>query len=180
MKLRFVAIVGILVFASFALSASVRQTAPSTAPVQKWVQGFYDWYMSFALKDIKEDSSNVAIRKKSADFSPQLLRALREDMAASKKSKDEVVGLDFDPFLSSQDPDDHYKVKKVTQVGAGYLAEVWGSRNGKQEATASVVAVVVKVNGKYRFENFRYPDLKDDLLHVLKVLKAERIKSAGH
>jgi hypothetical protein len=180
MKLRFAALAGILLFAGFAVAASAQKATLSTASIQKWVQGFYDWYTTGALKDKNAAPSDVAIKKKSYDFSPVLLRALKEDMVASSKSPGEVVGLDFDPFLDSQDPDDHYKVGNVTKKGAHYLVEVWGVRSGKREDAVSVIAEVEQANGKFRFVNFIMPEAKDDLLHVLKQLKADRKKSGGN
>ncbi|HEY3780580.1 MAG TPA: hypothetical protein VGL56_05815 [Fimbriimonadaceae bacterium] len=179
MKLRFLPLAGFLLSSCLALSSVARKTQSGTESVHKWVQGFYDWYVPAAIKDNSDPGSYIALKKRGSDFSAALVNGLKEDLAASIKSKDEVVGLDFDPFLDSQDPCDHYKVEKISEKGGMYSVEAYGIREGKEETTASVIAEVAKVNGKFQFKNFVYPEAKSDLLSVLKQLKADRDKY-GH
>ena len=43
-----------------------------------------------------------------------LLQALRVDSEASAHAKDDIVGLDFDPFIGSQDPANRYEARNAT------------------------------------------------------------------
>ncbi len=139
-----------------------------------FVKKFYDWYVPIALKpDLKEDSSNVAIAKRGALFDPPLLKALKEDAEAARKSPDDIVGLDFDPFLNAQDPDDKYVVGAVTEKDGLYLVNVVGVRKGKREKDVSVVAEVRPEKDGFVFVNFGY-GADGDLVAVLKQLADDR------
>ena len=140
--------------------------------VKKFVQNFYDWYTPRALK---ADNEMRTLTEKAAMFTPQLRQALIEDRRAQEKVSDEIVGLDFDPFLNSQDPAEKYTVKKVEHKGNAWLATVFGRYKGQKEDTdASVVAQVERTKTGWRFTNFIYG--KDNLLSELKQLKKDREK----
>jgi hypothetical protein len=114
-------------------------------------------------------------------FSAKLFRALKADREAQANSG-EIVGLDFDPFIGSQDPGDpgdRYEVRRVSRQGNRCSAEVWfSSRANKREISGSpeVVAELALENGKWRFVNFGYPSLNADLLSVLQALREDRRK----
>ena len=139
------------------------------ASAQSFVQDFYTRYMT---QHMTEESVLAA---KPSPLEPALARALKEDYDASAKSKDEIVGLDFDPFLNSQDPCERYEVGKVTMHGNDRAAvEVYGVCEGKRSPKPDVIADVIFVNGRWQFTNFEYPESHDDLRSVLKKLKADR------
>ena len=144
-----------------------------------FVKKFYDWYVPIALnRNLKEDSSNVAIAKRGALFDPPLLKALKEDVEAARKTPDDIVGLDFDPFLNSQDPDDKYVVGEVSEKDGLYLVNVYGIRKGKKrEAKPNVVAEVKPAKNSFVFTNFLYGD-DGDLVAVLKQLADDRAHPA--
>src|SRR5437588_560107 len=75
---------------------------------RRFVQSFYDWYVTEALKDNGGPASDFALRHRGSVFDPELLQQLKEDSEAQAKAKGEIVGLDFDPFLNSQDPGEQY------------------------------------------------------------------------
>jgi hypothetical protein len=74
--------------------------------VGTWIRAGFSLTGNFpkSLKDGTDTAWNLAIKTKSSVFSPQLALALKEDSAAQAKAEGEIVGLDFDPFLNSQDP----------------------------------------------------------------------------
>jgi hypothetical protein len=126
-------------------------------------------------KENKEPSSDIAIRIKPALFSARLLAALREDSAAAAKSPGYIVGIDFDPFLNSQDPEEHYKVGKIDRRDGSCWVEIYGIRNGIQPPAPDVTAEIARSNNTWKFVNFHYSD-NSDLLGVLKQLKIDREK----
>ncbi len=143
-----------------------------------FVRKFYDWYVPIALKpDLKQDSSNVAIAKRPSLFDPSLLKALKEDAEAQAKTPDDIVGLDFDPFLNSQDPDDKYVVGGVTEKDGLYLVDVYGLRKGKREKAVSVTAALKPAKNSFVFANFLY-GADGDLVAVLKGLADDRAHPA--
>lgn len=144
-----------------------------TESVRRLVQSFYDWYVPEGSVESLSPSFDRALRTKSSLFSPKLLKALREDSAAQSKAKGEIVGLDFDPFLNSQDPDAHYTVGKATRHGSSYLVSVYGLTPGKRPSRLAVIVKLERHSGKWHFTNFIYPD-GIDLQTVLAALSLER------
>jgi hypothetical protein len=135
------------------------------ASAQSFVQDFY-------RRHLTEDA---VLKAKPALLTPALQRELKEDYDASAKSPDEIVGLDFDPFLNTQDPCERYEVGKVTMHGTDRAsAEIYSVCEGKRSPKPDVIADVVFANGRWQFDNFHYPDSHEDLLSVLKKLKKDR------
>jgi hypothetical protein len=144
------------------------------------VQIFYDLYAKLARQENKESSDTLAVKQKKANFSPELVRRLKDDADASAKVSSEIVGLDFDPFLNAQDIGERYTVGKVTKKGPNYLAEVYGSWNGKKSVKPDVTPELSNQGGHWIFENFHYQHTNipenENLLSVLSTLKKDREK----
>lgn len=157
----------------YALNAQAKDGQKTPESLRGFVQGFYDWYVPKALGENVGPAWNLVLRSRSSDLSPQLAQALREDSAAQAKAKGEIVGLDFDPFLNSQDPGEHYEVGTITPNGGGYRVAIHGVWSGKKHEKADLVAVVAQKNGHWTFVNFDYPEGRD-LLVVLKSLRESR------
>lgn len=159
-----------------------RQAVVAAEPAEEcgqFVQKFYDWYLARDKALTNENSQKsvmeVALREKRSSFSPGLVKALQEDVAASEKSPNEIVGLDFDPFLNSQETPEKYIVGQVRAKGDHYLVDVFGVLEGKKDSKPTVVAELTSKNGQWIFANFHYD--KDDLVSVLEQLKKDRDKT---
>lgn len=139
-----------------------------------FVRNFYGWYVPLALKDKGTSGLDRTLREKRSSFSGQLLDQLQDDVRAQAAAKGEIVGLEFDPFLASQDPCVRYQVGKVAQNGKGYLVDVYSLCSGKKKR--AVEAEVISKNGHWIFVNFHYPLMKSDLLSELALTRAERHK----
>jgi hypothetical protein len=166
----------IVVLALYVLSASAvlaQGPSPSQTAASDFVQRFYDWYTPLAHKSGPSPSWIVALDKHGAEFDPRLSRALRKDAAAQARVPDDIVGLDFDPFLHSQDPQDKYAAGDPTESGGVYLVSVYGVRNEKRAAKPDVVAELKPAKGSFLFTNFRY-GADGDLLGILKLLSDQR------
>ena len=171
----------IVVLAFYLLSASGALAAgptPSQTAASAFVQRFYDWYAPLSRKAGPLPSWIVALDKRGAQFDPGLSRALREDAEAQERSPDDIVGLDFDPFLNGQDdPADNYAVGDATESEGVLLVSVYGVRNGKRAAQPDVVAELKPLKGSFQFTNFRY-GADGDLLGTLKLLSDQRAHPA--
>ena len=152
-----------------ALFCSV-QAAHAASP-RDFVQEFYSWYTSSAVQKTPGRVWDVALKNRGSSFAPDLVRQLKADSLAQEKSSGDIVGLDFDPFLYSQEPARHYTVGQVTAKGAGWLVEV---RAGKNAAT---VAEIAPAGAGWQFVNFHYEE-GQDLLTMLKQMRADREKPA--
>ncbi len=108
---------------------------------------------------------------RATSLAPDLVRALKADSAAQARATEGVVGLDFDPFLNTQDPDDHYVVGQTTRQGKRSLVEVYSVRSGKRSNKPDVIAELEWQGGLWVFVNFYYPNMRTDLLSVLKGLQ---------
>jgi hypothetical protein len=161
---------------------AVAQVAPvpqDSSSCRRFVQQFYDWYVPLTHASVNGPASDSALKHKAEVFNPDLLRALKLDSEASAHAKGEVVGLDFDPFVGSQDPADRYEARHVTWRENKCSVEVWDASPADPAAKSKkpdVVADVVIDRGHWQFLNFRYPELNADLVNVLARLREERRK----
>ena len=135
---------------------------------RRFVEEFYRWYAARARGDGR--TSDIALRLRGSDFGPELATLLKEDSAGQDKCAD-LVGLDFDPILNTQDPWERYEVGRITLKGGYYRAEIYGVQSGKRREKPDVVAEFVKKNGHWFFVNFYYPSERSDLLRILKLPK---------
>ena len=163
--------------ASYPVRAQVQTETEGQQSCRKFVQAFYDWYAPKAAADHAEPSPDSALRDKPTAFSSELSRGLKEDSDAQRKVPDDIVGLDFDPFLGAQDICAPYSLKRITRTGSKCWVEVYGSSCQKQ-AKPDVVPELEFKDGHWFFVNFHYPAFgKDsDLLTILKDLRKERNK----
>jgi len=158
-----------------ALQASSAQASDASLTASReFVQSFYKIYVPKALAGQPSPPWRIAVDKMSADFDAELVQALKDDLAAQAVAKgDDIVGLDFDPFLDTQDPVQHYEVGSARQEGKDYLVDVYPVTSGKRSEKPGVVPEVANENGHWVFVNFRYPE-GGDLLTLLKQMKADR------
>jgi hypothetical protein len=163
------------VFLFLALSWTVAGSPPDLQKsCRDFVQGFYDWYVPKALK-VNVRPANLVLKYKSSAFSPELVRALQEDSEAQAKSPHQLVGLDFDPFLNSQDPSQRYVVGNVTVKGDRYWVEVYSITLGKRSPKPDVVPELMLKDGQWIFMNFHYGKSErsadENLVSTLKALR---------
>jgi len=164
----------ILIFAASGLSQN-RSATPAGNTEQgcrKFVQDFYDWYVPVALQHHNEPASNIALRMKPSAFDPKLLRLLRRDFEAQSHAS-EIVGLDFDPFLDTQDPSERLTIQKVEKNGADCLVSV---HSLSPDEVRELVAEVKFSDGRWRFANFHYSEGKKrwNLIKELNAWEADR------
>ena len=168
----------ILICFFLALSSSVARCEDMPGSCRKFTQEFYGWYVPLILNDKRgvEAASSWAIKLRPTSFSRELLNALTEDMKEQRKAPGEIVGIDFDPFLNSQDPASEYAVGKVSVKNGKCFADTHSVDSGKRSLNAEVVTELQFKQGKWSFTNFHYAK-KTNLLGILKGLKAERTKA---
>jgi hypothetical protein len=165
----------LILFYALLLSTAQTFAAKGDDAVVEVVRKFYAWYVP-ATPQGKWRSCDAVLKERSSLMTSELSRALKEDFEAQSREKDEIVGLDFDPFLATQDPCERYEVGKATGKGKGYSVEVYAVCEGKRRDKPDVIAELVPKDGTWVFANFRYPREQNDLLRVLKELRQERHK----
>ena len=146
-------------------SLGVAASDSEAVAAARFTQAFYDWYAAH------NQNLDTAIAKKPTVFAPQLLEELRADLAASAKSPDEVVGLDWDPFTNTQDPCNPYSVGRVTRRADTLLIAVSGSCDIAQPA---VLAELRRSGSDWQFVDLRHVGEAGSLLGDLAKLREER------
>lgn len=156
-----------------AQAAGAQARAPA-AEAERFVREFYAWYTPLARRASEGLAWNVVLQSNPTVLAPDLLRALRRDSLAQTRAKGEIDGLDFDPFLNSQDPCERYEVGRATPNGEQYRVEVRAICNGIRSSHPSVVAEVARNSDAWHLVNFLYPASHTDLRTVLHVLHPAR------
>jgi len=145
--------------------------APDSAAqsAARFVQAFYEWYKRTG------DQYEVAVRDSAGFFAPALLSAMRLDLSAQSASPGEVSGLDWDPFLATQDPCDPYQVTGTTRRADTILVAVNGMCTDRPpQVQPDVIAEVRRVGGRWMFVDFRHVGDSGSLLQDLKALRDAR------
>jgi hypothetical protein len=132
----------------------------------EFARRFYDWYTPVALRENSEPSWNIALNLKRSIFSAELARLLKRDSDAQAACA-ELVGLDFDPILGSQEPAARYELGKSVQKGRDYLIEIYAVRYGVRSKSPDVTCEVAENKARFVFVNFLYPN-GTDLLTILR------------
>lgn len=166
-----------LTLSSLALGQEGRQKGLDQS-CREFVDTFYTWYLGKAVRNTGEPPSNLALKYRRYVFAKNLFLQLSEDSAAQSKAGRELVGLDFDPFLNTQDPGERYVVESVMTKKGTCLADVHGVWDGKESTTPNVQPELVLKGKQWVFVNFHYPGPSKtnplDLLRELKELRESR------
>ena len=169
-----------LIAIMLALVAIPSAQAQSALSAKGFVQSFYTWYIPQMTKNVPVPSDQRILKERASSFSPTLLAMLKEDMAASAKVTDEIVGLDFDPYINGQDTPKRYLAGKVIPKDKCYWVEVFDLSSGKKGKDPAVIPEVKFVKGQWIFTNFHYPKThipeNENLISILKALKANRLQ----
>jgi len=154
-------------------SGSAMAQAPSGADeisCRRFAQAFYDWYAPFTQKRLNGPAWDVALQHNADAFAPDLLQALKLDTEAQAQANGEIVGIDFDPFVGSQDPAGRYEARRVTLQENRCSVEVWRASPNDTAAKSEkpeALAELIRDKGHWRFSNFRYPDVNANLVSRL-------------
>jgi len=169
MKLWIVGKAGCLAALLMVQYSAFAQASGAATPesARAFVQGFYNWYTPMSVRDDPPRPWDFAVKQKRFAFSSELARLLLEDSNAQAHCG-ELVGLDFDPFLFSQDLAQRYEVGEIRQSGRVYRADVYAVDHGNRSRKPDVIAEFTEDNGRWTFVNFHYLDPNSDLLTILK------------
>lgn len=151
--------------AALAAPAMAQQQSALDSP-GAFVQRFYN---SYVQREAPRWGRTVQIRR--GLFEPSLSAALQTEAAAQAKTPGEVAGLDFDPFLGSQDPGKTFAVRGVTDLADGARVEV---QDLAFPGKPMVLVEVAPRGGSWVITNIRYPRTSSDLLSLLKTAKQNR------
>lgn len=171
---------GLMIWGSLSVMAADGKppVEPAGAQCKKFVQDFYDWYSAQVLRN-PPITIEETIQRKRESFGPELKQLLLEDSKAQNAVKGEIVGLDFDPFLSTNaEPAEKYSAGSVTKRGDSFRIPVFATYSGKKQVKPIAVPELTQQrNGRWVFANFHYVDSSpenENLIAILKALAKER------
>ena len=167
MKVSFMRNFGLPMLAMISCSLMAQTEAPryvGNSP-NAFVEGFYSWYVPHNMSGVSIADMSKHLQLIRSELSPQLAKLLEEDSAAQAKCKD-LIGLDFDPFLYTQEPAQHYKVGRTIQTKTGYRAYIYRLESGKRADKPDVTAEFAQRDGRWYFVNFYYPGGSDLLTNL--------------
>ena len=146
---------------------SARGEVETVQAVRHFVQEFYDWYVPKAFMRSAEQPWRVALEARPTSFSADVTSLLAKQIREQAHTTGEISGIDFDPFLGTQDPEEHYNVGHIVKKGERYWVTIYRV-SAQEPQSPTLLAEVANVNGHLEFKNFRYPDGKD-LLTLLQL-----------
>jgi hypothetical protein len=125
-----------------------------------FVQNFYDWYVPYANNESNFLSSDVAIKEKGEFFNPLLLNLLKKESQRHSREKGVISGLDFDPFLATQDPYLKYHVSSAEIKNDICFAKIEGISSNNVPQNINLFVELKIAEGHWRFVNFHYGPTK--------------------
>jgi hypothetical protein len=133
-----------LVVAALLLPAAFAgaQSASSVDSARVAVQRFYDWYLPRQAKPAGRDMVMYAATNGPLAFNAEVVRWLRIDSTARARNRNEIDGLDGDPFLNAQDPCDRYQVQDVTRRNGQVWVNVRGTGGCARHEGPDVIVVL--------------------------------------
>jgi hypothetical protein len=183
-KKRF-SIVTIIVLCTIIFSgANAQSRVGEKESARVFVQKFYDWYIVL-WSDEKRPTPHVtvldiAIKQRPEYFGLALKKAITADDSAQNKTEDDIVGLNFDPFIG-QELWGNFEAGDVKQIGERFFVDIRNIEKGSsakeiQDAELREVVELTRRKGNWVIVNISYPSRNgsEDILQTLKDLKKER------
>ncbi len=91
------------------------------------------------------------------DLTPQLATALKADREASANSDEEVVGLDFDPFVNAQDICGPYQARGAVLFDGNMDVVIYNGCGWGHPFVPDVVYVLQRRDDRWLLADIRYP-----------------------
>jgi hypothetical protein len=151
----------VLCCAAGTLSAQQRSRAEADS-ARALVQRFYSWYVPRAANPRGRDMVMNAATHGPVPFDRELVRWLRIDSTARARAKDEIDGLDGDPYLNAQDPCDAYVVQSVAPAGGTFMVNVLGRGGCAAHKKPDVVVEIGHRGGRWTILEFRDPGRRNE------------------
>jgi hypothetical protein len=167
-----------LTILTISAAAQDRSGSQDIRSCSRFTAKFFRWYAPLTQMRLDGPAFRLAIEQKPAAFAPELLRALQIDAQAQAKAKGEIVGIDFDPFVGSQDPTDHYAIRNATERGNTCTVEVWRDSTHDNAANPQHPDAIAELgfSAGWQFTDFKYPGVNADLIQTLASLEKQREK----
>jgi Protein of unknown function (DUF3828) len=162
-------------FVLLACKVVANDTNAHSDSARRFVQNFYIWYVPAVQVTQFAPPWKIALVEREDTFDHELALVLKDDIRGQEDVTGEIVGVDFDPFLYSQDPCERYEVGSVSARQGKYFIDVHGVCSGVRNGLPDVVAEVAEQGGRWRIVNLHYAKDKN-LVSILRLLHDARSK----
>jgi hypothetical protein len=150
------------------VTVGVSASPQHLAAVRAFVQQFYTWYAPIANGKHHGPAFYAVLDQQPRVLSDALLRLLTMDRQRQAEAGNEIAGLDFDPFLDSQDPCEKYVVGDSVVIGESYRVSVYGICENEKSREPALVTEVARRDTSWVFVDFLYP--RSQGAHLLGIL----------
>ncbi len=164
-NLRYASVISVATLLAACGGENAADSTQQPAQSADFVREFYGWYATH-VQNQSGPGWYAALSKNPPILDDRLLELLRADSAAQAAAMGEVMGIDWDPFLATQDPCEAFEIQNVTEDANGGRIEVRTSCY-YVDSLPDVVAQVVRRGNGLVFTNFTYPREHTDLLKIL-------------
>jgi hypothetical protein len=154
-------ITAVLCCAAGALQAQQRPRTEADS-ARTLVQRFYTWYVPRAANPRGRDMIMNAATHGPVPFDRELVRWLRIDSTARARARDEIDGLDGDPYLNAQDPCDAYVAQTTAAAGRAFMVNVLGRGGCPAHETPDVIVEIGRRRGRWTILEFRDPSRRNE------------------
>ena len=164
----------LLLLAGPAVPAAPPAQDDAKSRAQAFARSFYDWYTEAG----QDRNVEVVLLLKKDVLAPELYEALKADAEVTSKAEGELVGLDFDPFLNTQEASQPFDAGTAVAKGDSW----WVPLTDRKSHVLRVTAEVTCAAAGCRIANLHYPAQElpenENLVSILKVLARDRAKAA--
>ncbi|HST20434.1 MAG TPA: hypothetical protein VLR90_04925 [Blastocatellia bacterium] len=166
MKIKSIFLATAVLIASLPLTSFGQKTGGPISEAASTVKAFYAFHFQHNF-----DFSERGLRLKRKWLDESLYKLLLEDRKKAAAAKDEVVGLDGDPFTNSQEPPNSFQVgeSKQDDKSASVTVKFFWKDKGKVVDQRKVDVKLAKVANAWKITNIISGDSEDD--DLVKLLK---------
>lgn len=153
-------------------NAAVRQQLSANAPTpeqrdaMRWVERFLERYLGDEDQPEMKPEGWSPVQEIERDLTPKLAAALKADRDAAANSPDEIVGLDFDPFVNAQDFCAPYQARGAAPFQGRLDVVVYNGCGWGHPFVPDMIYALERRGGRWVLADIRYPG-GSTLLQVL-------------
>jgi len=139
----------------------------------RYVEGFLERYLGQFDEAVEHPEGWNPLTALRDDLSPALMRALQVDREASAANDEEMVGLDFDPFINAQDVCERMESRAAAQQDTSMYVAVYDGCDWGLPLVPDVIYVLQRRGNRWIIADIRYAG-GQSLLEVLAYYAEQR------
>ncbi len=160
-------------------NAVVRQQLGADAPTpeqrdaMQWAERLLERYLGDVNQDGEKPEGWSPLQEIERDLSPELAAALKADREAAMANDEEIVGLDFDPFVNAQDICGPYQARGAAPYEGKLDVVIYNGCGWGHPFVPDVIYVLERRADRWVLADIRYPG-QSTLLQILAYYAEQR------